>query len=146
MALAALEEGICINNSSVTLVHGLSRPIGALFHVAHGISNAMVLKACFSFALKGTYERFADLARAIGVADAQMGDIAAAEQFLKAIEYICEVCEVPMLEKYGIQREEFYAAIPKMAQDALDSGSPGNTRKAPTFEDCQEIYKAAYAR
>ena len=51
MALAALEAGICINNSSVTLVHGLSRPIGALFHVAHGISNAMVLKACFSFAL-----------------------------------------------------------------------------------------------
>ena len=51
-----------------------------------------------------------------------------------------------MLEKYGIPREEFYAAIPKMAQDALDSGSPGNTRKAPTFEDCQEIYKAAYAR
>mgnify|MGYP000217096115 CR=1 FL=1 len=52
---------------------------------------------------------------------------------------------MPTLEKYGIPREEFYAAIPKMAQDALDSGSPGNTRKAPTFEDCQEIYKAAYA-
>ena len=63
MALAALEAGICINNSSVTLVHGLSRPIGALFHVAHGISNAMLLKACFSFALKGAYERFADLGR-----------------------------------------------------------------------------------
>lgn len=75
-----------------------------------------------------------------------MSDIAAAEQFLKAIEHICEVCEVPMLEKYGIPREGFYAAIPKRAQDALDSGSPGNTRKAPTFEDCQEIYKAAYAR
>ena len=145
MALAALEAGICINNSSVTLVHGLSRPIGALFHVAHGISNAMLLNACFSFALEGAYERFADLARAIGVADEKQGDIAAAEQFLKAIEHICEVCEVPTLEKYGIPREAFYAAIPKMAQDALDSGSPGNTRKVPTFEDCQEIYKAAYA-
>lgn len=81
MALAALEAGICINNSSVTLVHGLSRPIGALFHVAHGISNAMLLKACFSFALEGAYERFADLARAIGVADEKQGDVAAAEQF-----------------------------------------------------------------
>lgn len=145
MALAVLEAGICINNSSVTLVHGLSRPIGALFHVAHGISNAMLLNACFSFALEGAYERFADLARAIGVADEKQGDIAAAEQFLKAIEHICEVCEVPTLEKYGIPREAFYAAIPKMAQDALDSGSPGNTRKVPAFEDCQEIYKAAYA-
>ena len=145
MALAAYEAGVCINNSSVTLVHGLSRPIGALFHVAHGISNAMLLKACFSFALEGAYERFADLARAIGVADEKQGDIAAAEQFLKAIKHICEVCEVPTLEKYGIPREGFYAAIPKMAQDALDSGSPGNTRKVPAFEECQEIYKAAYA-
>lgn len=33
MAAAALEAGICINNSSVTIVHGMSRPIGALFHV-----------------------------------------------------------------------------------------------------------------
>ena len=37
----------------MTLVHGLSRPIGALFHVAHGISNAMLLNVCFSFALEG---------------------------------------------------------------------------------------------
>ena len=74
MALAALEAGICINNSSVTLVHGLSRPIGALFHVAHGISNAMLLNACFSFALEGAYERFADLARAIGVRSVLCGN------------------------------------------------------------------------
>ncbi|MEI3280534.1 MAG: hypothetical protein V8R46_07305 [Eubacterium ramulus] len=67
-----------------------------------------------------------DLARAIGVADAQMGDIAAAEQFLKAIEHICEVCEVPNVrEVLGIpgDKEMLDAAIPKMAQDALDSGS-----------------------
>lgn len=41
---AAYEAGICINNASVTIVHGMSRPIGALFHVPHGISNAMLLK------------------------------------------------------------------------------------------------------
>ncbi|MDF2952686.1 MAG: iron-containing alcohol dehydrogenase, partial [Anaerocolumna sp.] len=43
MAVAAYEAGICINNASVTLVHGMSRPIGAIFHVPHGISNAMLI-------------------------------------------------------------------------------------------------------
>ena len=43
MALAALEAGVVINNSSVTIVHGMSRPIGALFHVPHGMSNALHL-------------------------------------------------------------------------------------------------------
>ena len=58
MALAALEAGIAFNNSSVTIIHGMSRPIGALFHVAHGLSNAMLLKECLSFALPGAWKRF----------------------------------------------------------------------------------------
>lgn len=46
MAIAAYEGGISICNSTVTIVHGMSRPIGALFHVPHGLSNAMLLKEC----------------------------------------------------------------------------------------------------
>lgn len=141
MSIAALEAGISFNNSSVTLVHGMSRPIGALFHVAHGISNAMLLKECLSFALDGAYERFADLGRAIGVADNADSDKVAANAFIEAIEEICTVCEVPTLEKYGINKEEFFAAIDKMAKDAYDSGSPSNTRKTVKDDDIKEIYK-----
>lgn len=144
MSLGALEAGICINNSSVTLVHGLSRPIGAMFHVAHGLSNAMLLKTCLSFALEGTYERFGALGRAIGAADSGCSDCAAAEKFLAAVENLCQICDVPDFEQYGISREEYEAIIPKMAQDALDSKSPENTRKIPTFEDCVRIYREAY--
>ncbi len=144
MALAALEAGICINNSSVTLVHGLSRPIGALFHVPHGISNAMLLKSCLSFAVDGTYERFAALARAVCAADENEEDCAAAGKFLSAAEKLCGTCDIPSLEEYGILKSTFYENIPKMARDALDSGSPGNTRKTPDFEDCVKIYDRAY--
>ena len=45
MATAATEAGMAFNNSSVTIIHGMSRPIGALYHVPHGLSNAMLLKA-----------------------------------------------------------------------------------------------------
>lgn len=144
MALAALEAGICINNSSVTIVHGMSRPIGALFHVPHGMSNAMLLKECMGFALDGACERFADLARAVGAAGKEMADEEAAVKFLDAIEEICKICEVPTLAEYGIKREEFYGRIDKMAQDAVDSGSPGNTRKTVTAEDCRMLYKKIY--
>ncbi len=63
MALAALEAGAAFNNASVTLIHGMSRPIGALFHVAHGLSNAMLIPVCLTYALPGAYERFGELAR-----------------------------------------------------------------------------------
>ena len=66
MALAALEAGMAFNNSSVTIVHGMSRPIGALFHVSHGISNAMLLNVCLDYAREGAVDRFAYIAVTCG--------------------------------------------------------------------------------
>lgn len=141
MILAALEAGVVINNSSVTLVHGMSRPIGANFHVPHGLSNAMLLKVCLTFALDGTYERFADLGRAVGVATEKENDETAAKAFLTAIIELCETLEVPTLAEYGVDKEAFFEVMDKMADDAIASGSPGNTRKATTKEDVLRMYK-----
>lgn len=141
MLIAAFEAGICINNSSVTIVHGMSRPIGALFHVPHGLSNAMLLKECIGFALDGAYERFADLGRAVGAATKDDVDEMAARKFLEKLSEVCEACEVPTLKEYGIDRDKFHAVIEKMAEDAIASGSPANTRKQVTKTDCIEIYK-----
>lgn len=141
MILAALEAGVVINNSSVTLVHGMSRPIGANFHVPHGLSNAMLLKVCLTFALDGTYERFADLGRAIGAATEKENDETAAKAFLDAIIQLCETLEVPTLAEYGVDKEAFFEVMDKMAEDAIASGSPGNTRKMTTKEDVLRMYK-----
>lgn len=144
MSIAALEAGICINNSSVTIVHGMSRPIGALFHVPHGMSNAMLLKECLSFAVSGAYEKFANLGRETGVASDSDSDKTAAEKFIDSLQNICDVCEIPTLEQYGIDRDEYYSKISKMATDAVASGSPANTVKEVTVDDCIEIYKKLY--
>ena len=144
MSIAALEAGICINNSSVTIVHGMSRPIGALFHVTHGMSNAMLLKECLSFAVSGAYEKFANLGRETGVASDSDSDETAAEKFIDSLQNICDVCEIPTLEQYGIDRDEYYSKISKMATDAVASGSPANTVKEVTVDDCIEIYKKLY--
>ena len=144
MSIAALEAGICINNSSVTIVHGMSRPIGALFHVPHGMSNAMLLKECLSFAVSGAYEKFANLGRETGVASDSDSNETAAEKFIDSLQNICNVCEIPTLEQYGIDRDEYYSKISKMATDAVASGSPANTVKEVTVDDCIEIYKKLY--
>ncbi|MGN0503340.1 MAG: iron-containing alcohol dehydrogenase [Ruminococcus sp.] len=144
MSLAALEAGICINNSSVTIVHGMSRPIGALFHVPHGMSNAMLLKECLSFAESGAYEKFANLGRETKVAFETDTDEEAADKFIDSLQKICDICEIPTLEQYGIDKEEYYRQIDKMSQDAVASGSPANTVREVTAEDCKRIYKELY--
>jgi len=144
MAIASLEAGICINNSSVTLVHGMSRPIGALFHVPHGISNAMLLKECLTYALDGAWERFADLGRTTHAEAGTETDQAAAERFIREIGELLRICEIPSLYQYGINPEEFEKYIKKMSADAIASGSPGNTRKKVTENDCAAIYHKAF--
>lgn len=141
MSVAALEAGIAFNNASVTLIHGMSRPIGALFHIAHGLSNAMLLKECLSFALEGAYERFAELGRAIGAASDADSEKEASQKFLAAVVDLTKELEIPTLEEFGVDREAFFHAIGKMASDAMDSGSPQNTRRTITQADIEQMYK-----
>lgn len=140
MALAAYEAGVCINNSSVTIVHGMSRPIGAMFHVAHGISNAILIKECLAYVLDGSYERFGEIGRAINAVDDTKSDKEAAEAFLEKLIELCDICKIPTLKEYGINRDEFNSVVNKMAQDAMDSGSPSNTIKDVTKQDILNIY------
>ena len=140
MSIAALEAGIAFNNASVTIIHGMSRPIGALYHVPHGLSNAMLIKECFSFALDGAYKEFGTLAKEVGVANNEDDDKTAAEKMLVAINHLVEVCHVSTLQEFGVNKEDFINNIPKMAQDAMDSGSPSNTIKVCTKEDLEAIY------
>lgn len=144
MAIAALEAGVAFNNASVTVVHGMSRPIGALFHVPHGISNAMLDEKCFEYVLDGAYDRFGELAKAVGAADESDGDREAAEKFLDIVRTLCRICEIPTLREYGIDQEAFFANLDKMAGDAMESGSPSNTRKSLTKEDLIQIYKSLW--
>ena len=141
MSIAAFEAGIAINNASVTLVHGMSRPIGALFHIPHGLSNAMLLPECIKFAIDAAYDKFAELARVIGVAQAGTKDTEAADSFVEALRDICRKCEIPTLGEYGINKKAFYESMDKMADDALLSGSPANTIKEVSKADILKIYE-----
>ncbi len=90
----------------------MSRPIGALFHVPHGMSNAMLLKECLKLCRIGcSTEKFANLGRETGVASDSDSDETAAEKFIDSLQNICDVCEIPTLEQYGIDRDEYYSKI-----------------------------------
>ncbi|ONI45676.1 alcohol dehydrogenase [Candidatus Epulonipiscium fishelsonii] len=139
MAIASLEAGVAFNNASVTLIHGMSRPIGALFHVPHGISNAMLMNVCLTYALEGAMDKFANIAKTIGINSSS--NEAAAKAFLDKLTELLANLKIPTLENYGINKDTFFNNIDKMATDAMASGSPSNTIKEITKEDIIDLYK-----
>lgn len=143
MAIAALEAGIAFNNSSVTIIHGMSRPIGALFHVAHGLSNAILMENCLNFALDGAYDRFADIARFCNISN-NNDDRAASKELMIYLHNFLNNLNLPTMSQIGIDKKQFEEAIDKMAQDAFISGSPSNTIKETSIEDMKKIYLDTY--
>ena len=140
MSLAALEAGIAFNNSSVTIVHGMSRPIGALFHIAHGLSNAVLLEVCMKYVKDGAVARFADLARYCDMTQCE-DDEQAADLFIENLSALLARLNMPTLAQLNVDRDQFMNSLEKMAHDANVSGSPANTRKPITEQAMIELYK-----
>ncbi|WP_339420482.1 MULTISPECIES: iron-containing alcohol dehydrogenase [unclassified Pseudomonas] len=141
MMLGSTLAGMAFSNASVALVHGMSRPIGAFFHVPHGLSNAMLLPAVTEFSIPAAPERYAECARAMGLATLQDSDATANEKLLRELKAINEDLNVPSPAEFGIDKAQFMDKIETMAQQALASGSPGNNPRVPTTDQMAELYR-----
>nr|WP_081584523.1 iron-containing alcohol dehydrogenase [Bacillus bingmayongensis] len=144
MMIASLQAGIAFSNASVTLVHGMSRPIGALFHVPHGISNAMLLPAVLDFTKVCSVKRLADIGRHINPDLYSLPDEEVANQAIFEIKQLCSALQIPNLREYGIDQIEFENALPKMAKDALASGSPSNNPRIPSYHEVKKLYRICF--
>ncbi len=144
MMIGATLAGIAFSNASVALVHGMSRPIGAFFHVPHGLSNAMLLPSVTAWSIPAAPQRYADCARAIGVA-LQADDHAQANGKLVAfLGELNEELKVPTLEQFGAERARFEQLLPTMAEQALASGSPGNNPRLASAEEIIALYQGLW--
>jgi alcohol dehydrogenase class IV len=141
--LGALQAGMAFSNASVALVHGMSRPIGAYFHVAHGASNAALLGVVTEFSLIGNPARYAHIAKAMGENVTGLKDLEAAQLAARAIKALIKDIQIPSLRGLGVEKGKLEQLAPKMAEDAIASGSPGNNPRQATKEEIIELYKIA---
>jgi alcohol dehydrogenase class IV len=141
MMLAATQAGIAFSNSSVALVHGMSRPIGAKFHVPHGMSNAMLLPAVTEFSVPAAVERYAECARIMGIVRAGTPANEAVAGLIQNLHELNKKLEVPTPGEFGIGRQAWEESIPTMVQQALASGSAANNPRVPSPEEIEQLYR-----
>ncbi|MGB7318402.1 MAG: iron-containing alcohol dehydrogenase [Planktotalea sp.] len=142
LMLAASQAGMAFSNASVALVHGMSRPIGAHFHVAHGLSNAMLLPAVTAFSIGGAEARYATCARVMGWADDTTPDARACGQLVEQLRRLNDDLSVPTPSALGHAAND--AKLTLMAEQALASGSPQNNPRVPSAQEIVGLYKAMW--
>lgn len=144
LMMGALQGGIAFSNSSVALVHGMSRPIGAHFHVAHGLSNAMLMPVVTQWSAPTALPRYAQCARAMGLAADEESDQSAVGRLVEGLHQINVDLKVPSPSAYGIDKARWDELLPLMAEQAIASGSPANNPRVPEAKDIVRLYRAAW--
>lgn len=140
MMLGATQAGMAFSNASVCLVHGMSRPVGALFHVPHGLSNAMLLPAVTRYSAAAAADRYAACARAMGWAEPSASPAAAVDSLVEGLARLNQVLDVPTPRAFGIERSDWFGNMERMAEQATASGSPANNPRVPTQEEMVALY------
>ena len=140
----ALQAGMGFSNASVALVHGMSRPIGAYFHVPHGASNSALLGPITEFSLVGNPARYAHIAQAMGEDIDGLNDMEGALVAADAIKALIKDVQIPPLSELGVEKNKLEELASTMADAAIASGSPGNNPRQATKEEIIELYSIAY--
>lgn len=145
MMIGATMAGMAFSNSSVALVHGMSRPIGAYFHIHHGLSNSVLLLDVMEFTVVGTPKRFADIAKAMGEQIEGLSLMKQADAAINAVERLVNDIDMPRLGEIGIDSDKFEAVLDQMAADAIASGSPANNPRHASSDDIITLYRKCFA-
>ena len=143
--LAASQAGMAFSNASVALVHGMSRPIGAHFHVAHGLSNAMLLPAVTAFSVAHAPQRYATCARVMGWAAETDSDDTACSKLIAGLRALNDDLEVPSPTRLGHRADD--AMLQLMADQALASAEQlvtGLTQTASNLTEAGAAWQATF--
>lgn len=141
LSLGSLYGGLCLGPVNTAAVHALAYPLGGKFHVAHGVSNAMLLPFIMEFNIPEAPQRYAKIARALGIEEGR-SDIETAERGLKKIRQLLRDCSLPtQLSDLGVPKE----AIEGLAEAAMTvTRLLKNNLREITLRDARRIYEEAY--
>jgi alcohol dehydrogenase class IV len=141
MLLGSMLAGMAFANAPVAAVHALAYPIGAIFHVPHGLSNALVLMGVMRFNLSHAEPLYAELAPILDRSAANLPAGEAGSRFVESLAAICRDCGVPAsLAEVGIAEKD----LKRLAEDAMkQTRLLVNNPREVTYADAYAIYSEA---
>lgn len=141
MMEGALLAGIGFANAGVTAVHAFAYPIGAEYHIPHGVANAIMFSHVIRFNSLGCIDKLARLARYFQIPVINLNKYEITERVINAIERLVEDIRVPRhLSEYGVKESD----IAELASGVMKiERLLNNNPRTVTQEDAVEIYKAA---
>ncbi|MEM5789539.1 MAG: iron-containing alcohol dehydrogenase [Syntrophobacteraceae bacterium] len=139
MLEGSLLAGMAFANAGVTAVHAFAYPIGAEFHIPHGIANTIMLVPVMEFNLLGNLKKFADIAKIFGQNTRGIPERKAAQMAVDAVIELAVDLNVPRrLSLFGVKEEH----IPGLSEGVMKvTRLLANNPRTLGLEDAKQIYR-----
>jgi alcohol dehydrogenase class IV len=139
MLEGSLLAGMAFANAGVTAVHAFAYPIGAEFHIPHGVANSIMLPPVMQFNMVGNLEKFAEMAAIFGEPAAGLNLRERAQRMVRAIRELVDDLQVPKrLREFGVSEQH----IPALAQGVMKvTRLLANNPRRLTLADAETIYR-----
>lgn len=139
MLEGSMLAGMAFANAGVTAVHAFSYPIGAEFHLSHGVANSIMLTPVMEFNMSANLSKFALIGEAFGIEYKGNDEREAALQTVEALRLLTEDLNIPKhLSEFGIQDED----VPGLAEGVMKvTRLLANNPRVLTQQDAEAIYR-----
>jgi alcohol dehydrogenase class IV len=139
MLEGSLLAGMAFCTAGVTAVHAFAYPIGAEFHIPHGVANSIMLTPVMEFNKVGSEDRFSRIAGCLGENTDGLSTGQAADAAVEAMRSLAADLNIPgHLSEFGIKDEN----IPELAEGVMKvTRLLANNPRDLSQKDAEEIYR-----
>ena len=118
MLAASTMAGMAFGNSDVASVHSISEALGGFYDIPHGVANAMMLAPVSRLSIKGAPEKYAKVAKALGVDITGMTTLEAANAGVDYIEKLSDQLEIPHFSELEMVNPKDFKRLAHTAANA----------------------------
>ena len=140
---AATCAGLGFGNSMASIAHAMGHVLGAVFHVPHGRAVGLFLPYTVEFIAREAPDRFAELARLLGLTEGE-GE-PAARALAQGLRDLARRIGNPLsLAEAGIDQGAFEAQLDKLVDDAFNDTQMVTVARSPSYEELRRLFVYAY--
>ncbi|WP_368248124.1 iron-containing alcohol dehydrogenase [Clostridium perfringens] len=135
--------GMAFSNALLGIVHSMAHKVGAVFHIPHGCANAIFLPYVIKYNRKACEDRYANIARHIGLKGESERELT--DALIDLINKFNKELNIPSsMKEYGIDENEFKANLKFIAHNAVLDPCTGSNPRDINDETMEKLYTCAY--
>ncbi|MBO3318831.1 MAG: iron-containing alcohol dehydrogenase [Clostridium perfringens] len=135
--------GMAFSNALLGIVHSMAHKVGAVFHIPHGCANAIFLPYVIKYNRKACEDRYAQIARHIGLKGESERELT--DAIIDLINKFNKELNIPSsMKEYGIEEDDFKANLKFIAHNAVLDPCTGSNPREIDDETMEKLYTCAY--